>query len=149
MGTQSKTDWDSRWMSLARTIQDWSKDPRRKVGCLIIDLEQNQLSGGYNGFPRGIDDDVRLHDRDLKLKMTVHAEANAIATAARNGHSVKGATAYITHNPCSQCACLLIQAGIHRVVYETQIGHSPDWKSDFSLALNLLEEAGVLISFRQ
>jgi len=137
------THWDARWLAQARGVASWSRDPRRKVGCIIVDSDNNQLSGGYNGFPRGIADDNRLNDRDLKLKIVVHAEANAVAGAARNGHSIKGGTAYITHYPCSQCACLLIQAGIQRVVYGVQLGYSAEWGPDFALALELLEEAVV------
>jgi dCMP deaminase len=135
-------------MEHAKAVAKWSKDPRRKVGCLIIDADQNQLSGGYNGFPRGIADDDRLNDRETKLKMIVHAEANAVAAAARKGHSVKGATAYVTHSLCSHCACLLIQAGIKRVVCEEQLGYSKEWEKDFLLAGVLLVEAGVELEYR-
>ena len=136
-------NWDARWMQQAEAVAQWSKDPRRKVGCLIVDADNNQLSGGYNGFPRGIADDDRLHDRDVKLKMIVHAEANAVAAAARNGHSLYGSIAYITHAPCSQCVCLLIQAGVSLVVYAEQENYSAEWKEDFFLALKLLTEAGI------
>lgn len=139
-------DWDRRWMEQAQAVSQWSKDPRRKVGCLIIDADNNQLSGGFNGFPRGIADDDRLHDRETKNRMIVHAEANAIAAAARNGHSVKGATAYVTHSICAQCTCLLIQAGIVRVVYMRQQGSSKDWEESFESAFGLLREAGVRIT---
>lgn len=132
-------------MEVASHIAQWSKDPRRKVGCVIVDADNNQLSGGYNGFPRGIADDSRLHDRDTKLKMMVHAEANAVAAAARNGHSLKGATVYVNHSPCSQCACLLIQAGIRRVISLEQVGYSKEWETDFQWARILLAEAGVEI----
>lgn len=136
--------WDTRWMQAAENVAQWSRDPRRKVGCIIVDDDNNQLSGGYNGFPRGIEDDDRLNQREIKLKMMVHAEANAVAAAARNGHSIKGATAYISHAPCSQCVCLLIQAGISRVVFKKQEGHSPEWQEDFQLALDLLDEAQIV-----
>lgn len=132
-------------MQTAENVGQWSKDPRRKVGCIIVDDDNNQLSGGYNGFPRGIADDDRLNDRDTKLKMVVHAEANAVAAAARNGHSIKGATAYVTHNPCSQCACLMIQAGIKCVVFRKQEGYSAEWTKDFKLALDLLAEANIIV----
>lgn len=130
-------------METAQNIAEWSKDPRRKVGCVIVDDDNVQLSGGFNGFPRGIADDGRLNDRNLKNKMVIHAEANAVAAAARKGNSLMGATAYVTHNPCSQCAALFIQAGITRVVYTKQEGHSEDWVEDFRLALELLIEARV------
>lgn len=143
----SETNWDARWIEHAKAIAQWSKDPRRKVGCLIIDADQNQLSGGYNGFPRGIADDDRLNDRETKLKMIIHAEANAVASAARNGNSIKGATAYVTHNPCSQCACLLVQAGIKRVVCISQHGYSSEWEKDFQWARILLAEAKVELKY--
>jgi dCMP deaminase len=131
-------------MQQAESIAQWSKDPRRKVGCLIVDSDNNQLSGGYNGFPRGIADDDRLNDRTTKLKMVVHAEANAVAAAARNGHSIKGATAYVNHCICPQCACLLIQAGVSRVVMTEQQGFSSEWHDAFRLARVLLLEANVV-----
>lgn len=135
--------WDLRFLSSAREISSWSKDPRRKVGCVIIDDDYNQLSGGFNGFPRGIADDHRLDDRPVKNRMIVHAEANAVAAAARNGHSLKDATVYITHAPCPQCACLLIQAGVVRVVYSKQKDSNPEDEEDFALAVVLLKEACV------
>jgi dCMP deaminase len=105
----------------------------------------NQLSGGYNGFPRGVVDDVRLYERDIKLKIIVHAEANAIAAAARNGYSVKGATAFITHPPCVQCASLLIQAGITKVVY-TEGTKPSKWEQEWLMAVSMLREAGVMVA---
>jgi dCMP deaminase len=99
------------------------------------------LSGGYNGFPRGVADNDRLLNRDTKLKIIVHAEANAVAAAGRNGHSLKGAVAYITSNPCAQCAALLIQAGIVRVVYIKV--DRPRWVDENKLALEILKEARV------
>lgn len=140
------TNRDQRWMEVARLISTWSRDPRRKVGCVVVDDDDNQLSGGYNGFPRGIVDDDRLDDRNMKNLMVVHAEANAIAAAARNGHSLKGGTLYVTHNPCSQCACLIIQAGIKRVVYIMQPNVSSDWLLSFKVAIDLLTEANISIA---
>ena len=110
--------WDAKFMSVARLIASWSKHPDYKVGCVIADDSHNQLSGGYNGLPRGVDDS-RILDQSTPshLSCTVHAEANAVAAAARNGHSLNNSTAYVTMPPCSQCAALLIQAGVKRVVY--------------------------------
>lgn len=135
--------WDDRFLTIARTIASWSKDPSRQVGCVVIDDDRNQLSSGYNGFPRGISDDLgRLSDRSQKLRIIVHAEANAVAAAARNGHSLKGGTIYVTMRPCCQCASLLIQAGIKQVVTPVPI-RVPDWEEDFRMAEYLLHEAGV------
>ena len=137
--------WYCRFLAIAKETASWSKDPNKQVGCVIVDDDKNQLSGGYNGFPRGIKDDQRLDNRELKLKMIVHAEANAVAAAARNGHSIKGATAYITHPPCVPCASLLIQAGIKRVVHVR--GSLPSkWEQEWLLATSLLQEAGVIVA---
>lgn len=136
------THWDKRFLEAAINVSDWSKDPHRRVGCIIVDDDHNQLSGGYNGFPRGIADDHRLHTKEVKLKLIVHAEANAVAAAARNGHSLKGSTTYITRPPCTQCAALLIQSGVKRVVFLTGTTLSK-WESDWKLAEALLSEAKV------
>lgn len=135
-------NWDRKFLSAALLVASWSKDPSTQVGCVITDGDHNQLSGGFNGFPRGIADDDRLHDRETKLKLIVHAEANAVAAAARNGHALKGSTAYVTLPPCSQCAALLIQAGVYRVVFVS--GTRPSkWELDWVLAQGLMSEAGI------
>jgi len=128
-------------MDAAKLIATWSKDPNRQVGCVVVNADHNQLSGGYNGFPRGVADNDRLLDRDTKLKIIVHAEANAVAASARNGHSLKDSIAYITSNPCAQCAALLIQAGIVKVVFIKV--DRPRWVEEHKLALEILKEAGV------
>lgn len=135
-------NWDLKFLSAATLFASWSKDPSTQVGCVIVDDDHNQLSGGFNGFPRGIADNHRLNDRETKLNIVVHAEANAVAAASRNGHALKGSTVYITLPPCAQCASLLIQAGVRRVVFYT--GKKPSkWESDWILAQELLAEAKI------
>ena len=68
-------NWDRKFLSAAALVASWSKDPSTKVGCIITDDDHNQLAGGFNGFPRGVSDNERLHDRETKLKIVVHAEA--------------------------------------------------------------------------
>jgi dCMP deaminase len=135
-------NWDRKFLSIAALVASWSKDPSTQVGCVITDGDHNQLAGGFNGFPRGILDDQRLRDREAKLKIIVHAEANAVSAAARNGHALKGSTVYITLPPCSQCAALLIQAGVYRVVFCAGVKPSK-WEADWILAQGLLAEAGI------
>jgi len=138
----SMNGWDRKFIEMAVLVSSWSKDPSTKVGCVIADSDHAQLSEGFNGFPRGIADDGRLEVREMKYRLIVHAEANAIAAAARNGHSLKGATAYVTFSPCPQCAALLIQAGIVRVV--TIAGATPaHWLAECEIAQAMLREAGV------
>ena len=103
--------WDNRFLELAKHISGWSKDPSTKVGCVVVGEDREIRSTGFNGFPRGINDDAaRLTDRDKKYPLICHAEENAIMHAARIGISLKGSTAYVTWPPCSRCARSLIQA---------------------------------------
>ncbi len=136
--------WDLRFLRLANEIANWTKDLRHAVGCVIVDDDRTILSTGYNGFARNINDDGRLDDRDTKNLIIVHAEANAVAAAARKGNCLYGSTAYITHHPCAQCASLLIQSGVLMVVY-TPKPHSEDWGISFKTGFDLMREAGLKI----
>lgn len=137
------TNWDNKFFLNALLIESYSKDPRKKVGCIVVNSDHQQLSGGYNGFPRRIlDTPERLNDKQLKLQIVVHAEANAIAAAAKNGHSLKYGTIYITHPPCSQCAALIIQSGIDAVKY-LQGKPKSGWEENWKLALKILREARI------
>ena len=83
MGEGMSHKWDHRFIELADHIAQWSKDPSTKVGCVIVGEDREIRSTGFNGFPRGIDDDEeRLNNRDLKYPLICHAEENAIMHAA-------------------------------------------------------------------
>lgn len=138
--------WDLRFLELARHISDWSKDPSTKVGCVVVGPDREIRSTGFNGFPRGIeDDDDRLQNREKKYPMICHAEENAIMHAARIGISLKGNTAYVTWPPCSRCTRSLIQAGIKEVVYPSEVEIPERWEEDFSIAMEMMEEAGISV----
>jgi dCMP deaminase len=132
--------WDKRFLEMAQVVAQWSKDTRG-VGCVLVDDDKTILSTGFNGFPRGVLDDGRLLNKVEKLKIVVHAEANAVAAAARHGHAIKGSTAYITRRPCTQCAALLIQAGVKRVM--SIQADEGSWAENMECAVRLLLEAGV------
>ena len=135
--------WDQRFLDLAKHISAWSKDPSTKVGAVAV-FDRRILATGYNGFPRGVADlPGRLHDRAEKLMRTVHAEANIIAQAARNGVSLNKATVYVwPFLPCSSCCTSLIQAGVTRVVVPDL--PIPDrWEASFKLSQQMFEETGV------
>lgn len=135
--------WISRFLSLADAIAQWSKDPTTKVGCLIIDQARTIRATGYNGFPRSVTDArARLDDRATKHRFTVHAEANAVAAAARAGTSLRGCTAIITHPCCSQCAALLAQAGITAVYYRNR-PLADEWLESLHTACAIFDEAAV------
>lgn len=110
----SASKWDMRFLELASHVAQWSKDPSTQVGAAICDSQNRLLGIGYNGFPRGVDDDPSLYeDREAKYARVVHAEPNAILNSTG---SLTGATIYATHFPCSTCAGLIIQSGIKNVV---------------------------------
>lgn len=138
--------WDNRFLELAKHISGWSKDPSTKVGCVVVGEDREIRSTGFNGFPRGINDDAsRLTDRDKKYPLICHAEENAIMHAARIGISLKGSTAYVTWPPCSRCARSLIQAGIEEIVYPETKAIPERWLEDFNTSNGMLLEAGIRV----
>jgi dCMP deaminase len=128
---------------LAEEVSTWSKDPSTVVGCVLV-KNRRVVSTGYNGFPKDLSDSFdRLIDREQKYEMTVHAEVNAVTTAALHGVSTENCTAYVTFSPCSRCAAVLINAGI-TAVYVSGGSIIPDrWLENFILASKMLAEAGV------
>ncbi len=140
------TDWNKRFLKLAKHISKWSKDPSTKVGCVVVGPDREIRSTGFNGLPRGIEDnDERLNDREIKYPLICHAEENAIMHAARIGISLKDCTAYVTWPPCTRCARSLIQAGISTIIYPEKTKIPERWMDDFNLSLNMLREANIIL----
>lgn len=106
---------DERYMRMARIWAENSYCIRRKVGALII-KDKMIISDGYNGTPSGFENVCEDENNETK-PYVLHAEANAITKVARSHNSSMGATMYVTTSPCIECAKLIIQAGIKRVVY--------------------------------
>jgi dCMP deaminase len=139
--------WDERFMSIAKEVQSWSKDPSTQCGCVLV-RDRRIISTGYNGLPASLSDSLeRYTDRDFKLQTIIHAEKNALFNAAKNGASTEGATAYVTWPPCTQCASALIQAGITKVICPDPKTGPERWAKNFTLANDLLYEAGVLVLY--
>ena len=138
------TNWDARFIALARHIAEWSKDPSTKVGCVIVGPDREIRSTGFNGFPRGIQDlPERYGDRAQKYPLVCHAEENAIMHAARVGVPVRGCAAYVTWPPCTRCARSLIQAGIVHVHYPAGLEIPERWREDFDFTFTMFREAGI------
>jgi dCMP deaminase len=133
------TEWA---MGMAKHVAKLSKDPSTQVGAVIFDEKRRIVSAGYNGFARDVaDTNERLENRDIKYRLTLHAEKNAILFA--NG-STQGATIVVTHPCCAQCAAQIIQAGIRHVIYPTPDSAFLDrWKDDLVLSEMQFKEAGV------
>lgn len=134
--------WDERFLKAADEVATWSKDPSTKVGCVIVDADlQRRVGEGFNGFPRFMSDAKELYeDRETKYSRTIHAELNAVLFAKKT----EGCTAYVTHPPCTNCALVLIQSGVSRVVARTP---SRDllsrWEDSISKAQGFFDEAEV------
>lgn len=111
--------WDEYFIRIAMEVAKKSKDDSTKVGCVIVGEHHNVLSTGFNGFPRGVDEDLLLRwVRPTKYLFVEHAERNALYNAARHGVRLEGATAYLNWEacPCTDCARGFIQSGIRAVV---------------------------------
>ena len=140
-----RPSWDEYFMEIAQLVAKRSNCARRKVGA-VITVNNQIVSTGYNGAPKGL---YHCQDQGGCLRevsqiesgtrqevcRAVHAEQNAIISAAVKGVSIKGGTLYVNTYPCSICARLIINSGIKRVVYDQ------NYPDDFSRLL--LEEAGV------
>lgn len=124
---------DVRYIRMARIWAENSYCVRRKVGALIV-KDKMIISDGYNGTPSGFEN-VCEDDMGVTKPYVLHAEANAITKVAKSANSSRGATLYITAMPCIECAKLIIQAGIVRVVY-CDTYHSQE-------GLDLLRRVGI------
>ena len=102
-------------MRMARTWAENSYCVRRKVGALLV-KDQMIISDGYNGTPSGFEN-ICEDENNVSKPYVLHAEANALTKVARSNNSSDGATLYVTASPCLECAKLIIQSGIKRVVY--------------------------------
>jgi dCMP deaminase len=148
MNTPAKIEhskWDVRFLSLARHISTWSKDPSTKVGAVIVDRDKRIISVGYNGFAQKTPDDKQiLEDRDAKLNMIIHGEINAILFAKQ---SLVGTSLYTwPFLPCSRCAAIVIQVGITRVV--APVNEDPRWEESFKLSQKMFNEANVTVDLK-
>lgn len=129
-----------RYMGLARHMATWSKDPSTKVGCVVVGRSPKKISLGYNGFPTGIaDTEDRLSDKDVKYRLTQHAERNALDNAE---FDVQGCTLVTTLHPCIECAKSIVSRGI-RTVVTTPMPIREPWKQSAEFAAELFKEAGV------
>lgn len=134
-----QVDLDKTYIRMAREWASLSKAKKLQVGCLIV-KDGSIISDGYNGTPRGFNnqcEDVDYFNQLITRKEVLHAESNAITKLAKSTQSSVGSTMYVTTSPCIECAKLIIQSDIIRVVY-----------SDFyrsHAGINLLKKAGIKV----
>lgn len=137
MESEKQNKFDRRYLAMARIWAQNSYCQRRQVGALVV-KEGMIISDGYNGTPSGFEN-VCEDDNGVTKPYVLHAEANAITKLARSSNNSDGATIYITASPCIECAKLIIQAGIHRVVYGE--------KYRLTDGIELLERAGIEVVY--
>ena len=128
---------DERYLRMARVWAENSYCVRRKVGALIV-KDKMIISDGYNGTPSGFEN-ICEDDNNVSKPYVLHAEANALTKVARSHNSSDGATLYVTASPCMECAKLIIQSGIKRVVYGE--------KYRIMDGVELLERAGIAVEY--
>lgn len=165
------TSFDDLYMTMAFLVSMKSKDPRTKIGAVIVGPENEVISTGYNGFPRGCKDHldniiigvpdennltgtnfvhVNRMERPEKYNFFEHAERNAIYNAARIGVSTKSSTMYTNGTPCIDCARAVIQGGIKRLVVSRKLDlimfKNPKWRESIARSNFLLSECGVVVN---
>ncbi len=124
---------DKRYLQMAKIWAENSYCKRRKVGALIV-KNQMIISDGYNGTPSGFENQCE-DENNQTYPYVLHAEANAITKVAKSTNNSEGATLYVTTSPCMECAKLIIQSGIKRVVF-SELYHNND-------GIQLLQRAGI------
>lgn len=131
--------WHIRFLKLAQHVAQWSKDESTQVGCVIADKSHRIISVGFNGPPSRTTDGPMT--REVKLRRTIHAEANALHFAKAD---VTGCSAFVTHPPCSQCTAHLIQRGIAHILF---LHGSPEfykrWADDIKESQAMCKESDV------
>ena len=135
---RSKSAVDYRYLRMARIWAENSYCKRRQVGALVV-KDKMIISDGYNGTPSGFEN-VCEDEEGITKPYVLHAEANAITKLARSGNNSEGSTLYVTASPCIECAKLILQAGIRRVVYAE--------KYRLTDGIDLLTRAGVEVEYK-
>jgi len=130
-------------MKLAKEVSTWSKDISTKCGSVIVNNDKRIISTGFNGYPKGVDDDNYM-DRDLKLAQIIHGELNAILFAKR---CLNDCTIYVyPMPPCSQCMGAIIQSGITRVVTKKMTPEQEErWGSSMEISYRMANNVGLRI----
>jgi dCMP deaminase len=137
MDQAKKAAIDRRYARMALIWAENSYCERRKVGALVV-KDNMIISDGYNGTPTGFEN-ICEDDNNVSKPYVLHAEANAITKLARSSNSSDGATLYVTASPCIECAKLIIQSGIKRVIYTEQYRLTD--------GVDLLKRAGVDVEY--
>jgi dCMP deaminase len=144
-------NWTDYFLNIAEQVKLKSKDQSTQIGAVVVGLDNEVLSTGYNSFPRGLDDSKQeRQERPEKYFWFEHAERNAIYNAARIGVSLKNSTIYLTSGiPCMDCARGIVNSGI-KVVWCKRVcttKNKEKWEESQMKSMQLLNECGVQVFF--
>jgi len=144
-------NWTEYFLGIAEQVKLKSKDESTQIGAVIVGIDNEILSTGYNSFPRGMDDSkIERQERPEKYFWFEHAERNAIYNAARIGVSLKNSTIYLTSGlPCMDCARGIVNSGI-KIVWckkECTTKNKEKWKESQMKSLQLLNECGIQVFY--
>ena len=140
--------WATRFIKLDHEIATWSKDTT-KVCAVIVTMDGDPVSFGYNGFPRGVAETPERLERPTKYEYMVHAERNAIYLARSE---LKGTVMFATHKPCPECAKAIAQSGISHMVIDDYMAEIDPTSSingsiNFDVTDDILNEAGIVVEY--
>ena len=140
-------NWKNYFLNIAEQVKFKSKDESTQIGAVIVGVDKEILSTGYNSFPRGLRDDLpERQERPQKYFWIEHAERNAVYNAARIGVSLKGSTIYLTSGlPCADCARAIINSGITTVYCKSECTtkNKEKWIESQEMSKQMLGECGV------
>ena len=140
--------WDELFMRKVYEIASKSKDPRSKIGAVLV-KDNHAILEGYNGFPKGVTDSKeRYNDKETKYKYVVHAEANSVLIAAKFGIATDGCILYTQGIPCENCTKCIIQGGIKEIVIHQQwpnLYSSKMWTESIEISKIMLSESNISV----
>lgn len=139
--TKRLLQYDKTYLKIAECVSELSYGKRAKVGCIIVSKNGQVISHGWNGMPKGFDNNCEYEDAEGNLHTkpeVLHAESNAILKCCKFGNaSTDGSTIYVTLSPCVNCAKLIIQSGIKRVCYKEKYRDTS--------GIDFLKENGIIV----
>lgn len=140
LNSKKQIQLDEAYLKMAIIFSNMSYCKRKKVGCLIV-KNKHIISDGYNGTPSGFENNCECKKTGETKDIVLHAEANALMKLTKTSYNAEDATMYVTLSPCINCAKLILQSGIIRLVYNKQ--HS------CTKGIDLLKKAGVFIIHKE
>lgn len=144
MTKQSKVSWDKTFFDIINVIAQRSDDPNTKLGSIIVSKDNDIISIGFNGLPRGVKPTPRKLQRPTKYDFMEHAESNSILNCVRNNTLIPpNSRLYVQMTPCVNCTRAIIQSGISEVVIGDTVSSNPKWEEDWVTSQLMLVEASV------